>query len=68
RDFYLLTPFFCGQMRFFPTIDFIMLSTTLPDHKYILAEYKEQLNVNYVTPEVLEAARNELINCLSSSM
>jgi hypothetical protein len=59
RDFYLLTPFFCGQLRFFPILDFIMLSTTHPDHKKILEKYKKQIGADFVTPAVMEAARNE---------
>lgn len=67
RDFYLLTPFFCGQLRFFPTIDFIMLSTTHPDHKRILDKYKDKLFTKYVTPEVLEAAKDEFKELLNST-
>lgn len=59
RDFYVLTPFFCGQLRFYPTKEFIMLSTTHPAHKQILEKYKKQLGVDYVTPEVIEAAKHE---------
>ena len=57
--FYVLTPFFCGQLRFFPTKEFIMMATTDPKHKAILEKYKKQLGVEYVTPEVIEIARHE---------
>ncbi|MBN1292375.1 MAG: hypothetical protein JXB48_11095 [Candidatus Latescibacteria bacterium] len=65
--FYLLSPFFCGKLMFNPTVEFTMLSTTHPPHKIILDKYKKRLGTNYVTPEVLEAARDEFIKCLHSS-
>jgi hypothetical protein len=59
RDFYLLTPFFKGQLRLYPTKEFQMLATTHPAHKEILWKYQKQLGVTYTTPEVIEAARHE---------
>jgi type IV secretory pathway VirB4 component len=59
RDFYLLTPFFKGQLRLYPTKEFCMLATTHPPHKEILWKYQKQLGVTYTTPEVIEAARHE---------
>ena len=59
RDFYLLTPFFCGQLRFYPSAEFMMVATTDPDEKRILRRHMKSLGHNYVTPEVMEAAKNE---------
>jgi len=67
RDFYVLSPFFCGKLRFDPTVEFTMLSTTHPQHKTILDKYKKMLNVSYVTPEVLQAAKDEFTDYLRSS-
>lgn len=67
REFYVLSPFFCGKLRFDPTVEFTMLSTTHPQHKIILEKYKRKLNVSYVTPEVLEAAKDEFQDYLFNS-
>ena len=59
RDFYLLSPYYCGQLRLYPTKEFIMLASTNPNDKEVLRRYRTQLGVNYVTPEVIEAAKHD---------
>jgi len=59
RDLYLLCPYYSGQLRLYPTREFAMLATTNPDEKKILREYMNKFGVDYITPEVIEAARNE---------
>jgi type IV secretory pathway VirB4 component len=60
RDFYLLNPFFVGKLKFYPTKEFCVLATTDPKEKGIIEKYKQQFGVEYVTPEVIEAAKGEL--------
>jgi len=67
KEFYLLSPFFCGKLTFTPTVEFTMLATTHPPHKMILDKYKKLLNTHFVTPEVLEAAREEFVECLTTT-
>lgn len=59
RDFYLLTPFFCGQLRFYPSQEFCMVATTDPEDKNVLRRHMEKVGHTYVTPEVMESARHE---------
>ena len=59
RDFYLLTPFFSGLLKFFPSKEFCMLATTDADEKNILRRHMKKLGVNIVTPQVIESAYNE---------
>ncbi len=58
-DFFLLTPFFSGLLKLYPTKEFCMLSTTDPDHKNILRKHMKKLGASCVTPEVIESARSE---------
>ena len=60
RDFYLLTPYYSGQLRFYPTKEFCALATTNPNDKKILRKHMKDLGVDYVTPEVIKRAINEL--------
>ena len=62
RDFYLLTPFFSGLLRFYPSREFIMLATTDPEDKKILRKHRELLKQDYVTPEVIDSARKEFFS------
>jgi type IV secretory pathway VirB4 component len=59
RDFFLFCPFFAGLLHFVPTKEFIMLSSTHPKHKIILQEHMKKLGVDFVTPEVMESAKEE---------
>lgn len=59
KEFYMFTPFFCGKMRLYPCKEFTMVATTDPTDKTILRKYMNQLNVNYVTPEVIKIAKDE---------
>jgi type IV secretory pathway VirB4 component len=59
RDFYLLTPFFSGLLKLYPSKEFAMVATTDPDEKNILRKHMKKLGVSYVTPEVIESAKNE---------
>ena len=59
RDFYLLTPFFCGQLRLYPSKEFCMVATTDPNDKAILRKHQNLLGAQYVTPEVMESAKEE---------
>lgn len=59
RDFYLLTPFFSGQLRFYPSKEFCMVATTDPEDKQILRRHMDRLGHAYVTPQVMEAAKGD---------
>jgi len=57
RDMYLLTPFFSGQLRFYPTAEFVMLATTNPDHRTAIDAVRRELGVDYTSPAVMERLR-----------
>lgn len=57
QEFYLLTPFFCGKLRLYPSKEFAMVATTDAQDKAILRKYQNELGVNYVTPEVMKVAK-----------
>lgn len=59
RDFFLFCPFFAGLLHFMPTKEFIMLATTNANHKSILRRHMKKLGVDFVTPEVMESAKEE---------
>jgi len=59
QDFFLFCPFFAGLLHFVPTKEFIMLASTHPKHKIILQEHMKKLGVKFVTPEVMESAKEE---------
>ena len=53
----MLTPFFCGKLRLYPSKEFAMVATTDAQDKAILRKYQNELGVNYVTPEVMKVAK-----------
>jgi type IV secretory pathway VirB4 component len=55
RDFYLLTPFFSGLLKFYPSKEFCILATTNAEEKNMIRKHREKLGVEYVTPEVIES-------------
>jgi hypothetical protein len=55
RDFYLLTPFFSGLLKFYPSKEFCLLATTNAEEKNMIRKHREKLGVEYVTPEVIES-------------
>jgi type IV secretory pathway VirB4 component len=59
RDTWLLSPFYNGQLRLKPSKEFVMVSTTNPKHKQILQKHMERLGHKFVTPEVIQAAKEE---------
>ena len=59
RDFFLLTPFFAGQLRFYPTREFTMLASTHPDHRILIDKYRRKFDVDYTSPEVIEALKQD---------
>jgi len=59
QDFFLFCPFFAGLLHFLPTKEFIMLASTHPKHKIILQKHMKKLGVDFVTPEVMESAKEE---------
>lgn len=60
RDAYLVAPFYCGQIRFYPGKEFIAVASTDAEHKNILNAYRKKLGVDYITPQVIEMAKEEL--------
>jgi hypothetical protein len=60
RDFYLLTPFYVGKLKFYPTKEFCVLATTNAKEKGIIAKHMARFGAKFVTPEVIEAAKGEL--------
>jgi hypothetical protein len=62
QEFYLLTPFFCGKLRLYPSKEFAMVATTDSQDKAVLRKYQNILGYDYVTPEVMAAAKEELFN------
>jgi hypothetical protein len=55
RDFYLLTPFFSGLLKFYPSKEFCLLATTNAEEKNMIRKHREKLGVEFVTPEVIES-------------
>lgn len=53
RDFYLLTPFFSGLLKFYPSKEFCLLATTNAEEKNMIRKHREKLGVEFVTPEVI---------------
>jgi len=53
RDIYLLSPFFSGQLRFYPTPEFVMLATTDPVHRTVIDKVRKEVGVDYTSPEVI---------------
>lgn len=62
QEFYLLTPFFCGKLRLYPSKEFAMVATTDAQDKIVLRKYQNALGVDFVTPEVIMAAKEEFFN------
>lgn len=62
QEFYLLTPFFCGKLRLYPSKEFAMVATTDAQDKAVLRKYMNKLGHNFVTPEVMMAAKEEFFN------
>lgn len=62
RDFYLLTPFFSGQLRLYPCKEFAMVATTDPGDKAVLRRHMRKLGHRFVTPEVIESAKREFFD------
>jgi len=59
RDIYLLSPYFKGQLRFYPTPEFIALASTKQAHKEVLRKVMHDFGVDHVTPEVIERVKND---------
>ncbi len=57
QDVYLVAPFYCGQLRFYPSLEFIMVSSTNANHKAILIKHRSKVGARFVTPEVIESAK-----------
>jgi hypothetical protein len=58
KEMYLLTPYFSGKLRFYPTAVFKMLATTSSDDRTVLDSVRKELGVEYTTPEVIERLKN----------
>jgi type IV secretory pathway VirB4 component len=61
QDFFLFCPFFAGLLHFVPTKEFVMLASTHPKHKIILQKHRKKLGMDFVTPEVMESAKEEFV-------
>lgn len=59
-DFYMLCPYFCGKLTFKPTKEFCVVATTDPDDKVKIRKWMRHFEVNFATPEVIEAVKGEL--------
>jgi len=58
KEMYLLSPYYSGKFRFYPTAAFKMLATTAPDDKAVLDAVRRELGVDYTTPDVIERLKN----------
>jgi len=59
QDFFMLTPFFSGLLKLYPSKEFAMVATTDPDDKNILRRHMKLLGADIVTPEVIENAKKD---------